>query len=124
MPQSDYYLDKEKKKSGVRMPLFAPDGSLSQDFIMVKWAWCDEIRAVQNDLKREMRQKFANDEKADPDAAILDGIVAMVAGWSFKEKATPTRVRAFLNERPDIAERIDILSANTKLFFTSSGVSS
>jgi hypothetical protein len=127
MPQSDYYLDKEKRKNGVRMPLFKPDGGISEDYIMVRWAWSDEVRAVMDQLKKDMRVKFADDGDPDADALILDGIVSQVASWggpSFDKKATKSNVRAFLKERPDIADRIDTLSANTKLFFTDSGKSS
>ena len=120
---NDHCLDSSKVKKGVKLPLFNRDGGISKDFILVRWAWTDEVRAVMDQLKRDMRQKFADDEKPD-DGLILEGIVAQVVGWSFKEKATKANVRKFLKSRPDIAERVDILSANTKLFFTDSGVSS
>ena len=127
MPQSDYYLDKEKRKTGIKMPLFNLDGGISEDYIMVRWSWEDEVRVALDGLKKEMREKFADD--ADPDAAelIRQGIAAQVVSWggpSFNKKATNGNVLEFLKERPDIAERIDILAGNTKLFFTDSGESS
>ncbi len=127
MPQSDYYLDKEKRKKGIRMVLLSPSGAISEDYIMVRWAWSDEVRAAMDVLQRDMREKFADDKDPDNEAIVLEGIVAMVAGWggpSFDKKATKANVREFLKQRPDIAERIDKLSANTKLFFTDSGASS
>ena len=121
---NDHCLDSGKLKKGVKLPLFNMDGGISDDFIMVRWAWTDEVRAAMDELKRDMRQRFADEKDPDSDGLVLDGIVAQVAGWSFKEKATKTNVRKFLKSRPDIAERIDILSANTKVFFTDSGASS
>ena len=121
---NDHCLDAGKVKKGVKLPLFNPDGGISEDFIMVRWGWSDEVRAVTDQIKRDMRQKYADEKVIDSTNELLDGIVAQVAGWSFKEKATKTNVRKFLSGRRDIAERIDILSANTKLFFTDSGESS
>jgi hypothetical protein len=127
MPQSDYYLDKEKRKNGIKMSLFNTDGSESKDFIMVRWSWSDETRAVMDKLKKDMREQFADDQTPDTAEFIRLGIAAEVAGWggpSFDKKATNGNVIEFLTERPDIAERIDILAGNTKLFFTDSGASS
>ena len=124
MAIEDYYLDADKRKNGVKLPLFNPDGGVSDDYIMVRWAWSDEVRAVMDKLKLAVMDKFASDGAHNADAAVLDAIVAQVAGWSFKKKATKAAIRAFLKQRPDIAERIDVLSSNTKAFFTVSGKSS
>ena len=123
MARNPHFLDPVKKKKGVRMPLLNPDGSFSDDFIMVRWAWCDEMRAAKTRLKREMRQKFTEGVMSDEDSqAIVDeGIVIEVAGWggpSFKHKATKKAVREFFQERPDVAELVDKVSGNTELFFS------
>ncbi len=120
----NHCLDDKKLKQGVKLPLFDKDGGISDDYIMVRWAWDDKVRAVMDDLKRDLHIKYNADAKADASDMILDAITAQVAGWSFSEKATKSNVRKFLKARPDIADKIDTLSAQTKRFFTNSGKSS
>ena len=124
MNKEDYYLDSDKRSEGVKLPLVDREGDLSGDFIMVRWAWSDDVRNVMDNLKRDMRKKYASETDIDADDYILEGIIAQVAGWSFDDKCAEKDVREFLIERPDIAERIDTVSANTKLFFMDSGKSS
>lgn len=126
MPQSDLYLDKDKKAKGIKMPLL-DGGRFTDDYIMVYWSHTDSVRAAIDKLKRDMREQFAGDGDPDQESIILDGQVALVAGWggpTFDKKATKKNVRELLLERPDIAERIDTLSAKTKLFFSDKGSSS
>ena len=135
----DHCLDEGKVKSGVKLPLFNRDGSLSDDYIMVRWSWSDNVRAVMDDMRRDLFDRLVNvtaemTDKQKREAtqenerittmAVLDTRCAQVAGWSFSEKPTKANVTNFLKSRPDTAERIDVLSAKTKRFFTDSGESS
>ena len=135
----DHLLDSDKLKSGVKMPLFNRDGGISKDYIMVRWTWADEVRAALDNLKRDGMKRIVQitptmnvkDKKAAQKKnrqiesdLVLDGIASQVAGWSFDEKPTKANVKAFLKSRPDQADRIDTLAANTKVFFTDSGESS
>lgn len=135
----EFCPDADKVKSGVRLPLFNADGGISKDYIMVRWAWDDSVRAAMDALRRNAEKQIVQikpgmDAKAKKEAEakneqtmsalVLEGIVSQVAGWSFEEKPTKANVLEFLKARPDLAERIDTASANNKLFFTKSGASS
>ena len=135
----DHLPDPDKVEKGVRMPLFDLDGGISDDFIMVRWAWDNHVRAALDNLKREgqkritqilpeMNKKAKLEAEAQNEAVekelIVEGRVSQVVSWSFSEKPTKPNVIAFLQSRPDIAERIDTISATNKLFFTDSGKSS
>jgi len=126
MAYQDHILDPVKKKKGVKMPLFGLDGAISSDFIMVRWAYSDEVRAVAAKMTRELKPGPDGEaaEEGLAETLILEGIVQQVAGWSFKKKCTTKAIYEFLKERPDIADRIDITSGNTKLFFSSKGENS
>lgn len=136
---NDHMLDADKLKSGVRLPLFDKDGGISSDFLMVRWTWDDKVRAAMENLKREGRSRIVAvkpgmDKKQQKavevknqvisDELVLEGMAEQVSGWSFDEKMTKANLKAFLKARPDIADRVDTLAANTKLFFTDSGASS
>lgn len=135
----EHCLDESKVAAGVKLPLYAQDGSLSDDFVLVRWGWDDVVRASIDNSMQTMTamivpitagmEKGARAEAEASNAklqaqATLEARVAEVAGWSFAEKATPANIKAFLKARPDVAERIDKLSGNTKVFFTNSDKSS
>ena len=138
---NDHCLDAEKLKKGVRLPLFKPDGGISDDYIMVRWAWDDKVRAVMDDMERDLtqkvmaasptlemnaKQKRAAEKKVKELSAesVLETQCSLVLGWSFSENCTKANVRKLLKSRPDIANRIDVASAKTNLFFPNSGKSS
>lgn len=131
--------DPDKVNNGVKMPLLNRDGGISEDYIMVRWLWSDEVRAALDNLERQgqkeitritedmtAKQKKAAQESNDEVSArlILEGRVAQVAGWSFDEKPTATNIKAYLKSRPDVAKRVDVIADTNKLFFTDSGKSS
>ena len=135
----EHFLDKDKRSKGVKLPLLDRDGNISDDYVMVRWGETDEVRAAMDSLKREMAQRLTpvtpdmtpkqKKQAMADNAKLTDGMVlncrcVQVAGWSFSEKPTKANVLSFLKERPDIADRIDRASANTKLFFMESGESS
>ncbi len=132
----DFLLDANKLKEGVRVPLRNKDGGISNDYIMVRWEWGDEVRASIDKLKRILADKFTQvkpgldakkrkqilaKNKTFADESVLNCRVALVASWSFTQKPTKANVLKFLKLRPDIGERIDIAAANTKLFFPTGG---
>jgi hypothetical protein len=135
----DYTLDVEKTNKGVKLPLFDREGNMSEDYIMVRWVFDDEVRAALADIERkghklivpvtsDMSEADKKDamEKNDAhrDILVADGMVSQVAGWSFSEKPTKANVKEFLKTRPDIAQRIDTVASSTNLFFGNSDESS
>jgi hypothetical protein len=123
-----YSLDKSKVEDGVRLPLRDAEGGLSEDYIMVRWAWTDTVRNALDELERNVTVAISAGAKPNIREKIRQGIVSMVASWhgpGFEGKeCTPENVLAFLEARPDIADKIDRTSMETKRFFTSSGQSS
>ena len=138
---NDHMLDNDKLEKGVKMPLFNRDGGISDDYIMVRWAWTDEVRATLNTMQGTLSEKLLKvapsmgmnakeTHEAERKAAaltaesVLDTQCVLISSWSFSEKPTKSNVKKFLKSRPDIAERIDRASARTKSFFTKGGGSS
>ena len=135
----DYVPDSDKTSKGVKLVLFDRSGKVSNDYVLVRWAYDDTVKAAKDNLSREISKSLVHirpdtkpaDAKAIEaknkeitDTLVREAQIAQVAGWSFAEKATKANVRSFLKSRPDVADRIDIVSADTKLFFTDSGASS
>jgi hypothetical protein len=125
-----YTLDREKVTTGVRLPLFDLEGNMTDDYLMVRWSWTDEVRSKLDQLQREMQEAIIAERsgtemaKAEVPATrelIRKGIAVQVASWhgpTFDNvPCTEQNVIEFLRLRPDIADRIDLVSSNTRLFF-------
>lgn len=127
MPITDLYLDPDLRKTGVKLPLLRYGGK-ADDYLVVRWAWHDDTVKALDEIKRDMREKFSDGKDPDTAARILEGQVALVAGWggpTFKgDNFSKVKCRKLLKERPDIADAVDTLSANTNRFFPDSGKSS
>ena len=138
---NDHLLDDDKLKHGVKVPLFNRDGGISKDFIMVRWAYDDKVRAAMDNMERELtknitalapdisataKQKRESEKEVAALTAksVLETRCSLVISWSFSEKCTKANVHKLLKSRPDIAERVDIAAAKTKRFFGNSGKSS
>lgn len=132
----DYCPDAELTSAGVKLHLLEPDGKMGNQFVLVRWRYSDEVRAALDNLQRQglKRIKAIHDgmPKKEKNAAtranrkverelIMDGMVALVAGWSFDEDPTPENIKAFLAARPDLVKRIETRSMQDQFFFTSAG---
>ena len=119
MPIEDFYLDQEKVTSGVRVALTDREGKLTDDWLMVRSGHSDEVRAAMDLQKREMRERIAA-KISDNRDLFLEVQIALIASWSFDAKCTVKSKREFLTRAPHIADQIDTISGNVRLFFPDS----
>lgn len=128
----DYCPDDALTSKGVKLYLADPNGSPGKQFVLVRWRYSDEVRAALDKLKREGLKRVkpikpdmtdAQKEKAEKHNQdiekdlILNGLVSLVAGWSFDEKPTVANIKQFLKSRPDLVDRIEARSMQDQFFF-------
>lgn len=128
-----YIPDEKLTSKGVKLHLAEPDGSAGDQFVLVRWRYSDEVRAALDELQRQGRKRIKPVNNSLPKAQIketekhnaqveqeliLDGLVSLVAGWSFDEKPTQANIKAFLKARPDLVQRIEDRSMQDQFFFT------
>lgn len=120
MKKEDFYTV-PKANAGVKMPLTLEDGNDSGHWLLVRGTDSEAFRKARFEAARAVREipeGTPDDERAKiMDAAILDNLAALVAGWSFDEPITPDAVREFLTNAPQIANAIDRVAADRTRFF-------
>lgn len=120
MKKEDFYTV-PKANAGIRLPLLKDDGSESGQWIQVRGTDSDAFREAS--FKSTVAIARLPDEMDEwersqaVDEAILDTLVSLVAGWSFKEACTPESVREFLKNAPSVAASIDRVAADRSQFY-------
>lgn len=112
-----------RANEGVRLPLYAPDGSQTEHWLQVRHVWSDAFQDANDAAVAEVSEAVLA-AKGDK-AAINDAKraaqyrlwAALVADWSFDAECTPEAVEAFLREAPQIGRVLDKFAADSKHFF-------
>ena len=126
------FYTREKANEGVKMPLYRPDGTKTDKWLLIRGSDSDEARSAYNAGMRKAREIAAiKDDAERMDASIkgeetarLDYLTALVAGWSEEEPCEPEAVRKLLSEAPQIADAINLFAGNRALFFAKGSSSS
>lgn len=120
MRKEDFYTV-PKANAGVKMPLTLEDGSDSGHWLLVRGTDSEAFRKARFEAARAVRdvpKETPDYERAKVmDKAVLDNMVALLAGWSFDEPFTPEAAREFLTNAPQIVESIDHVAADRTRFF-------
>jgi len=120
MKKEDFYTV-PKANAGIKLPLLKEDGSDSGQWLLVRGTDSDAFRKSSFESSQAV-SKLPEDmddwERSRAiDEVILNDLVALVAGWSFKEACTPDAVREFLQNAPQIAAAIDQVAADRTKFY-------
>ena len=122
------FYTRQKANEGVKLPLYHPDGSVSDHWFIVRGVDSDEFRRAEAKAKRsavELAQIEDEQERAEQVRETeLKCIAALVAGWSFDQDATTDNVVNFLREAPQIADAVNRFAARRAEFFVKKSDSS
>lgn len=129
----DFY-SRAKANEGEKLPLSLPDGTPTQEFIIVRGVDSDEFLAAEQkgnynllmQMQRE-RQQQEIDKDFKPDQEFrkenkIALIASLVAGWSFDMECTDENVRQLFREAPSLMAEVDRLAADRKRFFKNPSV--
>ena len=125
-PKSLFYT-REAANAGVRVPLFRPDGTPTEHWLLVRGIDSDAWHAAQAASRQRMMAAASSPEKIkqlDPEEERVVLVASLVAGWSVPEEATPDAVKKFLREAPQIIAEVDRIASNRARFFGGSSSSS
>lgn len=122
------FFTRENAEAGIEIPLFRPgEDKASGEWVRIRGVDSDQFRDAESESRRKLRE-LAADPKADLAKAHRDGLVdilsSLVISWSFPEPCDRENVRTFLREAPQIADQINRLATQRKLFFKAGSNSS
>ena len=121
MSDMDAFYTREAANNGIKVPLFTPDGSATDHYIMIRGVDSDEFRAADTEARRSVLKFAAIEDPAELDIATSDAIrktrASLVISWSFEQECTLDNVINFLREAPQLADAIDMTAAKRSLFF-------
>lgn len=115
------FFTRKVANEGVKLPLYYPDGTVSDHWIMARGVDSDHFRQAEAMAKRQAIELSQIDDERERLAAMneleLDCIASLVAGWSFEEECTQGNVVNFLREAPQISDMINRFAAKRSEFF-------
>ena len=117
----DFYTRKAANE-GVELPLFYPDGSKSDHWLIVRGVDSDDFRRAETQAKRNIinlsqidDEQQRNQEMAD---AELQCIASLIADWSFDKPINQQNVLEFLREAPQICDQVNRFAVRRADFFS------
>ena len=122
------FYTRQTANEGVQLPLYYPDGTVSEHWIKVRGVDSDHFRQAEAKAKRsavELAQIKDEQKRAEAVRETeLECIAALVSGWSFPEEANHDNVVNFLREAPQIADMVNRFAARRAEFFGKKSTSS
>ncbi|WGK61479.1 hypothetical protein QAO71_15750 [Halopseudomonas sp. SMJS2] len=120
MKKEDFYTV-PKANAGIKLPLLKEDGSESGQWLLVRGTDSDAFRKSSFESSQavsKLPEDMGDWERSRAiDEVILNDLVSLVAGWSFKDPCTPESVRLLLKNAPQIAVAIDQIAADRSKFY-------
>ena len=120
MKPSDFFT-RSKANEGERMPLSLPDGTPTDEWLLIRGIDSDEFRAALDEHRRAVLANAAiEDEGERAEKNRLAGLnlhCDLVMDWSFDAELTQDALQEFFTEAPHIAIEVDSFASNRKRFF-------
>jgi hypothetical protein len=110
----DFYLDEQKLVEGVRLPLRDKHNKLTDDWLLVRYAYSDSYHAA---VTAAMRADYVTGDPIPEIEMERRFRHLLVTDWSFDEECTPEEVKAFFSRNPRVAAAVVDTSMRTSLFF-------
>ena len=115
-----------KSTEGVKLPLFLPDGTATDEYLLVLGSDCKRFKKAlskfQNDrvqlanqLKKDKISKQRYDSALEENESIL--IASLVVGWSFPEDCNENNVVMFFESSPQVQESVNVFAGERTNFF-------
>lgn len=127
MKPSDFFT-RSKANEGERMPLSLPDGTPTDEWLLIRGIDSDEFRAALDEHRRAVLANAAIEDEAERAEknrqAGLKLHCALVMDWSFDAELTQDALQEFFTEAPHIAIEVDSFASNRKRFFRKGSASS
>ncbi|WP_313242887.1 hypothetical protein [Stutzerimonas nitrititolerans] len=120
MKPSDFFT-RAKANEGERMPLSLPDGTATDEWLLIRGVDSDEFRHALDAFRRDLLTYAAIKDEAEKaektEQARLRLNAALVIGWSFDAEFSEAALLEFLRESPYIAAEVDRFASDRRRFF-------
>jgi hypothetical protein len=120
MKPSDFFT-RAKANEGERMPLSLPDGTPTDEWLLIRGVDSDSFQRAMDDFRREMLALASLKDEAEraekTEAARLKLNSALVIGWSLEAEFTEAALLEFLREAPYVAAEVDRFASDRRRFF-------
>lgn len=119
-PMSSFFT-REKANTGMEFPLWLPDGTKSEEFLRIRGMDSDEFREAEQESQRGMALAATLKDPKELSRVYneckLKMIASLVISWSFPQECNLENKMEFLREAPQIADSINKVGSDRKLFF-------
>ncbi|WGK60507.1 hypothetical protein QAO71_10420 [Halopseudomonas sp. SMJS2] len=127
MNPSDFFT-RSKANEGEKLPLSLPDGTPTDEWLLIRGVDSDEFQAALDAHRRTILANAAIEDEAERAEknrqAGLKLHAALIMGWSFEAELTPEALEEFLREAPHLAVEVDHFASNRQRFFRKGSASS
>lgn len=124
----DQFFTQETGNKGKKVFLHTPTGDETKEYIVLLSIDSDAYQMACIKKERRLLTLAQIESEDERDKFIrslnLDLLQSLITDWSFDQPCTPENVRAFLIKAPQIANQVDVLSAQRDFFFAPSAKSS
>lgn len=115
------FFTRQKSNEGIRFPLFLPDGSPTEHWLLVLGIDSDAFKEAEIVAKRAMIEA----SKIDDDKARLKEIrqieirwvASLIADWSFDLELTQESAVKLFTEAPQIYSEVDKIISDRRLYY-------
>lgn len=123
MTDMEQFYTLDKANEGRRLALETPNGKPTEHWLQVRSRLSDEFRGAKAAALQAVA--LVSDDKREQVArdAQIAALAALIADWSFGE-CEPEKVRTFLRNAPQIAERVNTFAGDDEVFFASGSAAS
>lgn len=115
------FFTRSKANEGIKVPLSLPDGTETDEYLILRSVDSDHFRDADAEAKRALVECAQIEDPEEKSARLkeirMSVLVPLVAGWSFDKELTPENVAELFTEAPQIADAVDRLAAKRTLFF-------
>lgn len=113
MDQSAFFTRSAHSESQ-KMPLYTPDGSATEHFLMIQGVYSDAFREKNTEVMRAAMSSDITQE--DRENLRYELVSSLVTAWSFDQPCTIENVSRFLKEAPQIHDQISAFSSKSENF--------
>lgn len=121
MGEMDQFFTTDAANEGVRLPLSTATGESTEHYLTILGVDSDIFRRAEAKAKRDAFRLAAIEDEEERLTAANEAqfklIACLVAGWSFDQECNLENVTAFLTKAPQIADQVDKVAGDRRLFF-------
>ncbi len=114
MKLKDFHT-REAANEGIKIPLFAPDGKETEEYIIVRGFDSDEFQKKKLEIDRVQAVTDDLSKRIDNHRKL---IASLVMDWSFEDECSPDAVEQWLNDAPQVQSVIENIVSDRQLFFS------